>query len=120
MSELCKKIGISRTHLYHLKAGKQEPTFKILAKLEAAELAAGICSSRQVGDLKIESSAESEGKAKESVGGSGEKKTVEERLEALEVAMAGLREAMENKDRQIDRLLGVLEALARREGQGKS
>ena len=41
-SDLCKKIGISRTHLYHLKNDKQEPTSNIWRKLEAAELAAGI------------------------------------------------------------------------------
>ena len=42
MSYLCKEIGISRTHLYHLKNGKQEPTAKIWGLLEASERAAGI------------------------------------------------------------------------------
>lgn len=100
LSDLCKKIGVSRTHVYYLKNGNQEPTNKMLARLEAAERSAGIAN----GNCPV---ANNEGKANEFSGpdekklgvgddgkeydhGDGKVAALERRIMRLELALEAL------------------------------
>ncbi len=100
MRDLAGKIGISQAMLFAYRSGKSEPTLKVLRKLEAAERAAGIG-----GDVPAaaDSPAESETNPKESG-------PVADQFPDAGKMMDLLRDEIAEKNRQIERLLGLLAA----------
>lgn len=126
MRDLAGKIGISQAMLFAYRSGKSEPTLKAFKKLEAAELAAGL-GEKKPGD--VVRPAEREGKAKEFPGGETDETdgmndeanggmVVRDGGSGYDVSVLRvLREQLEAKDRQIARLLGMLEKSI---GKGKA
>ena len=94
MSDLCKKIGVSRTHLYFLKNDNQEPTNKLWRKLEAAERAAGVQNGTDPGSNGPAGIANNSGTPKETPGGLEKEKSAGDRLEKLEAEVGELREEL--------------------------
>lgn len=99
--QLCGFADISRSLFYAIRDGSREPTGKLFAKLEAAERAAGIVPAPV-------RAAESEAKAND-VGAAADHFPDSGKLMGNGELVAILRGEIAEKNRQIERLLGLLE-----------